>query len=69
MPTLPEHSQPLLRLEVLTAGYEGRTVLSNVKLQVSPSEILTLVGHNGAGNRRCSRQRSDCCRDATVGLS
>ena len=40
---------PYLRVESLTAGYEGRAVVHDVSLALSPGEIAVLLGHNGVG--------------------
>lgn len=40
---------PVLRIESLSAGYGGRTILQEVNLAVQPGEIMTIIGHNGAG--------------------
>ncbi len=40
---------PYLRVESLTAGYEGRAVVHDVSLVLSPGEIAVLLGHNGVG--------------------
>ncbi len=33
----------------LCAGYQGRTVLSDVDLEIRPGELLAIIGPNGAG--------------------
>src|ERR1035437_1387321 len=38
-----------LDVECLGAGYDGRDVVSDVSLAVASSEIVILIGHNGAG--------------------
>jgi ATP-binding cassette subfamily F protein 3 len=40
---------PLLRLESLSAGYDGETVLDNVNLDLAPGDRIALLGANGAG--------------------
>ncbi len=40
---------PLLRLEEVAAGYDGRTVISAVNLSLSPGDRIGLLGPNGAG--------------------
>ena len=40
---------PLLRLEAVTAGYDGRTIISDVNRDLVPGERLGLLGPNGAG--------------------
>jgi branched-chain amino acid transport system ATP-binding protein len=39
----------VLRLEGLTAGYDGAAVIRNVELTVAPGEVVALLGSNGAG--------------------
>jgi branched-chain amino acid transport system ATP-binding protein len=39
----------LLRLEGVSAGYDGIAVIHDVDLAVSPGEVVALVGSNGAG--------------------
>jgi branched-chain amino acid transport system ATP-binding protein len=38
-----------LRLEGLTAGYDGAAVIRGVDLRVAPGEVVALLGANGAG--------------------
>ncbi len=38
-----------LRVEGLRAGYQGSQIVRGVSLQVSPREILAIVGRNGVG--------------------
>lgn len=40
--------EPLLRVH-LSAGYIGRTILSEIQFELQPGEILGLVGSSGAG--------------------
>jgi branched-chain amino acid transport system ATP-binding protein len=42
-------SQGLLTVTGLRAGYGGRPVVYGVDLEVSPGEIVAVLGHNGAG--------------------
>ncbi len=44
-----EPPKGLLRAEGLVKQYGGRRVVDNVTLEVSPREIVGLLGHNGAG--------------------
>ena len=41
--------RPLLAIENQAAGYEGRTILTGVKLTISPGDRIALLGRNGAG--------------------
>lgn len=42
-------NRPLLRLEGVSAGYEGRTILTNVDLTVYENDFLGIIGPNGGG--------------------
>jgi len=42
-------SDALIRLEGVTVGFSGQTVLDKVALTINPGEIVTLIGPNGAG--------------------
>jgi ATP-binding cassette subfamily B protein len=39
----------LLQVEAVTSGYGDITVLSEVSIEVQPSEIVSIIGPNGAG--------------------
>lgn len=39
----------LVRLDNVTAGYEGNAVVHNVTLDVKPHDVLALIGPNGGG--------------------
>ncbi|HEY8508963.1 MAG TPA: ATP-binding cassette domain-containing protein [Steroidobacteraceae bacterium] len=41
--------RPLLALEKQSAGYDGRVVLEQVSVTISPGDRLALLGRNGAG--------------------
>ena len=45
----PAMSEPLLRVDCVTAGYAGAPAIREVTLRVSPGEIVALLGANGAG--------------------
>lgn len=45
----PEAAEPLLSVEGLRAGYNGRVVLDGVSLQVYSGRVLAIIGHNGSG--------------------
>jgi branched-chain amino acid transport system ATP-binding protein len=40
---------PLLEVQGLAAGYGNKTVLQDVSFHVDEGEIVTILGHNGAG--------------------
>jgi energy-coupling factor transport system ATP-binding protein len=42
-------SQPYLQAQKIEGGYNGRTVLHSVNLDVWPGEIVALMGRNGSG--------------------
>jgi len=42
-------SEPLLRVDGLTAGYAGRAVVYDVGLEVGAGEVVVMLGSNGAG--------------------
>lgn len=39
----------LLRVESLSAGYDGRAVVQDVTISASPGEVVAVVGPNGSG--------------------
>jgi ATP-binding cassette subfamily F protein 3 len=41
--------KPLLAIEKQTVGYDGRAVLQNISLTISPGDRIGLLGRNGAG--------------------
>src|SRR4051812_48939400 len=48
----------MLRLENVTAGYAGTTVLRNVDLAVPDGSVVALLGPNGAGKTTLLRVAS-----------
>lgn len=42
-------SGPIMRAEGVTLRFGGVTALSNVSIEIRPSEVLALIGPNGAG--------------------
>lgn len=44
-----EIGEPLLRLEGITAGYDGSRVLDRLDLEVRRGEVVALLGRNGVG--------------------
>ncbi len=47
--------RPLLSLEAQAAGYEGRQVLSEINLVLSPGDRVAVLGRNGAGKSTLMR--------------
>jgi len=44
-------SEPLLRVEALSAGYGEMTVLREIAFEIARSEIVALVGATGQGKQ------------------
>jgi phospholipid/cholesterol/gamma-HCH transport system ATP-binding protein len=44
--TAPE---PIIRVENLTAGYDGRTILENISFSVNRGEVFVILGGSGCG--------------------
>lgn len=42
-------THPVLATRSLQAGYNGRSVLNDVNMELRVGEVLCLIGHNGAG--------------------
>jgi branched-chain amino acid transport system ATP-binding protein len=51
-------SEPVIKVEGLTAGYGEMTVLRDVSLEIAQGEIVALVGSNGAGKTTLLRALS-----------
>ena len=47
-PAGPE-GEPIIRVESLTAGYDGRTILENVSFTVNRGEVFVILGGSGCG--------------------
>lgn len=45
----PRASDPLLKIEQVSLGYDQKTILEQVNLQVRPGQRIGLLGPNGAG--------------------
>lgn len=54
-PFRPPTDEPLVSLDRVTAGYNGRAVLQNCSLTVRQGEFAALVGPNGAGKSTLAR--------------
>ncbi len=42
-------NNPLVKLDKVSASYSGKTVLSNVSLEVRPDDFMGVIGPNGGG--------------------
>ena len=42
-------SEPIIRVEGLTAGYDGRTILENISFDVGRGEVFVILGGSGCG--------------------
>ncbi|NKC14715.1 MAG: ATP-binding cassette domain-containing protein [Gammaproteobacteria bacterium] len=76
--TIPEPAKlptPLLRVEDAAVGYGSKTVVSGVRLTLTPGKRIGLVGHNGAGKSTLIKllagvlQPLDGIKESSRGLS
>ena len=58
-------TDPVLRVEALTAGYDGPPVIRDVSLTVGPGEVVAVLGANGAGKSTTLRAISGLLPAAT----
>jgi len=58
-------TEPVLRLDALTAGYDGPPVVRDVSLTVDPGEVVAVLGANGAGKSTTLRAISGLLPTAT----
>ena len=42
-------AEPLIRVEDLTAGYDGKTILENINFTVNRGEVFVILGGSGCG--------------------
>ncbi|WP_410970220.1 ATP-binding cassette domain-containing protein, partial [Salmonella sp. SAL4458] len=42
-------ADPIIRVEGVTAGYDGRTILENVTFDVQRGEVFVILGGSGCG--------------------
>ncbi|MBI1210118.1 MAG: ATP-binding cassette domain-containing protein [Alphaproteobacteria bacterium] len=54
-----ELSPPLIALDGVSTGYEGRVVLSNISLRIDPDDRIALLGANGNGKSTFAKLISD----------
>ena len=47
--TSTDVTDPIIRVENLTAGYDGRTILENVSFTVNRGEVFVILGGSGCG--------------------
>jgi phospholipid/cholesterol/gamma-HCH transport system ATP-binding protein len=43
------NGEPIIRVEGLTAGYDGRTILENISFTVNRGEVFVILGGSGCG--------------------
>ena len=48
MPDMPP-GEPIIRVELLTAGYEDKAILENVSFEVRRGEVFIILGGSGCG--------------------
>ena len=60
---------PLLSVQGLVAGYGGITAIKGIDLEVNDSEIVTLIGSNGAGKSTTLRAISGLIRPRSGTIS
>ena len=44
-----DQSEPAIRVDSLTAGYDGRIILENVSFEIPRGQIVTILGGSGCG--------------------
>ena len=44
-----EPGEPIIKVEGLTAGYDGRTILENITFEVNRGEVFVILGGSGCG--------------------
>lgn len=62
-------TEPVLRLDALTAGYDGPPVVRDVSLTVHAGEVVAVLGANGAGKSTTLRAISGLLPTATGTVS
>ena len=58
-PTPEELSPPIIRLEDVSVGYDGRPVLRDLNLRIDQDDRIALLGQNGQGKSTLAKLLSD----------
>jgi ATP-binding cassette subfamily F protein 3 len=58
-PTPEELSPPIIRLEDVSVGYDGRPVLRHLDLRIDQDDRIALLGQNGQGKSTLAKLLSD----------
>jgi ATP-binding cassette, subfamily F, member 3 len=61
-PTPEELSPPIIRLEDVSVGYDGRPVLTHLDLRIDQDDRIALLGQNGEGKSTLAKLLSDRLR-------
>lgn len=48
-PIIRAQGEPIIRVEGVTAGYDGRAILENVSFEVNRGEVFVILGGSGCG--------------------
>lgn len=64
-PDVSPDAEPLLALEGVSAGYDGKAVIRDVDLRLYPGEFVALVGDNGAGKSTLALAAAGLIRPTT----
>ena len=54
--------EPLLRVENISAGYHGQSVLADISFSVGSGDVITIIGPNGHGKTTLLRAISGLVR-------
>jgi len=62
---------PLLKLDKITCGYEGQTVIENLSFHLNQGEIISLLGSSGCGKTTALRAIAgfESIRDGSITLN
>ena len=58
-PTPDELSPPIIRLEDVSVGYDGRAILRDLNLRIDQDDRIALLGQNGQGKSTLAKLLSD----------